>query len=191
MPPLLKPAVFLDRDGTLIEDRGHLREPSEVVFYEETVEALRRLQARFVLFIVTNQPGVAQGLLTHMDVKRLNDYVVSKLGEAGIKVVQTYVCPHQRSDRCPCIKPEPYFPLRAAECYSLDLSRSFSVGDHPHDVELATRAGLRAGIYLLSGHGVKHRHEVPANTWVAANIGEAAAIIEHITSADEQLPQPG
>ena len=59
---MLRPAVFLDRDGTIIEDRGHLRDPSQVVFYHDALDALRRLQEHFLLFIVTNQPGIAEGV---------------------------------------------------------------------------------------------------------------------------------
>ena len=72
----LHPAVFLDRDGTLIEDRGHLADPADIVFYPNTVEALRRLQERFVLFIVTHQPWVARGILTMEDVERVNARIV-------------------------------------------------------------------------------------------------------------------
>ena len=74
--PRLHPAVFLDRDGTVIEDRGHLADPSEVVFYPDTVDALRRLQERFLLFLVTNQPWVARGILTPEEVDRVNAWVV-------------------------------------------------------------------------------------------------------------------
>jgi len=79
-----RPAVFLDRDGTLIEDRGHLSEASEVAFYPDAADALRRLQDRFLLFLVTNQSGVARGLITMESVKQVNARVVSHLAEHGI-----------------------------------------------------------------------------------------------------------
>lgn len=85
----LLPAVFLDRDGTLIEDRGHLRRPQEVSFFPCTVSALRRLQDAFLLFIVTNQSGIAEGELTDRDVERVNGHVVQHLAEAGIEIVET------------------------------------------------------------------------------------------------------
>ena len=107
-------AVFLDRDGTIIEDRGHLRDPSDIVFFPETFEALRKLHDYFLLFIVTNQVGVAEGIITLGDVDRINDCIVAALGERGVVVTDVYACPHRRSDNCPCIKPKPYFLKKAA-----------------------------------------------------------------------------
>ena len=81
----LRPAIFWDRDGTLIEDRGHLAQPSEVAFLPNTISALRRLQDDFLFFIVTNQPGVAEGTISLRDVERVNAHVVSRLAEAGLR----------------------------------------------------------------------------------------------------------
>jgi D-glycero-D-manno-heptose 1,7-bisphosphate phosphatase len=170
---LLRPAVFLDRDGTIIEDRGHLADPAEVVFYPDTVAALRRLQERFLLFIVTNQPWVARKILTRADVDRVNAQVVARLAEHGVTITAVYVCPHERTEGCSCIKPNPHFLLEAAATYGVDLPRSFTVGDHPHDVEFARSVGAR-GIYVRTGHGSKHVAELPPDTTVVSGIGEAA-----------------
>jgi D-glycero-D-manno-heptose 1,7-bisphosphate phosphatase len=169
----LRPAVFLDRDGTVIEDRGHLADPSEVVFYPDTVDALKRLQEHFLLFVVTNQPWVARGILTLEDVHRVNARVVSNLAERSVVITAVYVCPHERSDGCSCIKPNPCFLLRAAAQYGVDLRRSFTIGDHPHDVEFARSVGAR-GVYVRTGHGSKHLAELRADEIVASGIGEAA-----------------
>jgi len=168
--------VFLDRDGTLIEDRGHLSHPSDVVLFRETADALLRLQDRCLLFIVTNQSGVAKGLISVQDVDRVNAHLLERLAEFGVEIAGTYVCPHQRSDNCVCIKPKPYFLHRAAEDFRLDLRGSFVIGDHPHDVELARNAGAR-GIYVRTGHGMDHLDELPADEIVMAGIGEAAGWI--------------
>jgi len=157
----------------VIEDRGHLAEPSEVVFYPDTIDALRRLQERFLLFLVTNQSGVARGLITVEDVERVNARVLSELAAHGITITAVYVCPHQRSDGCACIKPKPHFLRRAAAEYGVELARSFTVGDHPHDVEFARSVGAR-GVYVRTGHGEKHLGELPADAVVVAGIGEAA-----------------
>ena len=169
----LRPAVFLDRDGTVIEDRGHLSDPSEVVFYPDTVNALRRLQKHFLLFVVTNQPWVARGILTLEDVNRVNAHVVSHLAEHGVVITAVYVCPHERSDGCSCIKPNPYFLHKAAAEYGVDLRRSFTIGDHPHDVEFARSVGAR-GVYVRTGHGSKHLAELRADEIIVSGIGEAA-----------------
>jgi histidinol-phosphate phosphatase family protein len=171
-----KAAVFLDRDGTIIEDRGHLRSPSEVVFFPEALEVLQELQKRFLLFIVTNQSGIAKGLITQNDVNRVNAHVITTFANEGVEICDVYVCPHGRSDGCRCIKPKPYFLRKAAERYSIVLSASFTVGDHPHDVHLAHSVGAR-GIYVLTGHGWKHFDELPEDTEIASGMAEAAEMI--------------
>ena len=176
---MTRKAVFLDRDGTILEDRGHLRDPSQVVFFVDTFDALRCLQDHFLLFIVTNQPGIAEGVLSQSDVNQVNAYVVSRLADAGVRITDVYVCPHRRSDACSCIKPQPYFLKKAAETYKVDLRSSFVIGDHPHDVLLARNAGAR-GVYVLTGHGAKHREELPEDTVVVPGIKEAA---NHILEA--------
>jgi len=170
---VFRPAVFLDRDGTVIEDRGVLAEPSDVVFFPDTVDALRRLQDRFLLFLVTNQPGVARGAITLRHVDRVNARVLSHLAEHGVTITAVYVCPHERSDGCSCIKPNSHFLRKAAEEHAVDLQRSFTVGDHPHDVEFARAVGAR-GVYVRTGHGEKHLAELPPGEIVVSRIGEAA-----------------
>lgn len=168
----MQKAVFLDRDGTIIEDRGNLSDRSEVVFYPQTVDALRRLQEEFLLFIVTNQSGVAKGLISHEDVERVNRYVVGELARAGVHITEVYVCPHHRDNGCSCIKPNPYFLKKAEARYGIDLQKSFTVGDHPHDVEFARDVNAK-GIYVLTGHGEKHRAELAADATVTQDITQA------------------
>ncbi len=169
-------AVFLDRDGTIIEDRGDLSDPGEVVWYEDTVSSLLRLSHFLDLFIVTNQSGVAKGKISLEDVDRVNAYVSSYLAQHGIPIAAIYVCPHEQASGCQCKKPSPYFLGKAEEDFRLDLRRSFVVGDHPHDVELAKNAGA-TGIYVLTGHGRKHREGIPADAIVVQGIGEATGQI--------------
>ncbi|MFH1707604.1 MAG: L-threonylcarbamoyladenylate synthase [Planctomycetota bacterium] len=167
------PAVFLDRDGTLIEDRGYLSEPRQVVFYPETIHALRKLQAHFLLFIVTNQSGISQGVLRPEDVARVHACLVQYLKDEGVTIRQVYSCPHAREDGCACRKPNPFFLLQAACDHGVDLSRSFVIGDHPADIACAANAGAR-GIYVLSGHGAKHRNELAVPCEVTEGISDAA-----------------
>jgi len=172
----LRAAVFLDRDGTIIEDHGDLFEPLQVVFFRDTITALRLLCKHFDLFIVTNQSGVAKGSISLQDVERVNSHVASYLTRYGVPIVETYVCPHERAARCHCIKPNPYFLKRAEADFGIDLKRSFVIGDHPHDVELAASVGA-IGIYVLSGHGMEHRSEISVDTVVTQGIREAAEYI--------------
>ncbi|MBN1864958.1 MAG: HAD-IIIA family hydrolase [Victivallales bacterium] len=169
-------AVFLDRDGTLIEDRGDLSCASHVEFFDDTFAALSRLGERYKLFIVTNQPGVALGRITIEDVRKVNDYVSDTLRRHGVDIIESYVCPHARGDGCGCIKPNVHFLKIAEADHAIDLRRSFVVGDHPHDVELARNAGA-TGIYVLTGHGRRHLDDVPEGAMVAGGILEAAGMI--------------
>jgi L-threonylcarbamoyladenylate synthase len=188
MPTLpLRPAIFFDRDGTLIEDRGYLHSPSEVVFYEDTVTALRKLKNRYLLFIVTNQPGIGRGLLRYDEVESVNQSVVERLTLAGVTISGVYYCPHTRDQECECIKPKPYFLLKIAQEFGVDLSHSFVVGDHPYDVEMARNVGA-TGIYLLTGHGEKHFAELNPQVYIAKNLEEATEwIIHHDTSSPQKI----
>ena len=123
--------------------------------------------------MVTNQSGVAKGELTLEEVDQVNAHVVNTLRQAGVTITAVYVCPHQRTDNCACIKPKPFFLERAALEYGVNLQRSYSIGDHLHDVELAQYAG-GTGIYVLTGHGMKHWSEVFGKAIVTKHIGEAA-----------------
>lgn len=166
------PAVFLDRDGTLIEDRGHLAHPEEAILFPDTIPALRLLRGEFRLFIVTHQPGIALGHLRAADAQRINRHVVDTLADHGIEITDVYCCPHQRGDSCNCIKPKPLFLRQAAAEYDLDLSQSFVIGDHPHDVILAENAGA-TGVYVLTGHGRRHLQELPPGRTTLPGIREA------------------
>ena len=177
---MLRPAIFLDRDGTLIEDRGYLTQAGQIEMFPGTLAALQSLREHFVFVIVTNQSGVAGGMLSMADVDRVNSALVAELERHGIEILSVYVCPHRRADNCECIKPKPYFVRRAAEQFGLDLERSFAIGDHPHDVELATGVGAR-GVFVRTGHGARHVGELPAGTVVVDGIAQAAQwILDHL-----------
>src|SRR6056297_2645523 len=102
-------ALFLDRDGTLIEDVGHLSDINKIRFIPGIFHALRKLQQRYSLFIVSNQSGIAQGILTPEEVEAVNRYIDSVLQAEGITVLEWYICPHSRADNCSCMKPQPGF----------------------------------------------------------------------------------
>jgi D-glycero-D-manno-heptose 1,7-bisphosphate phosphatase len=125
---------------------------------------------------VTNQCGVARGIVSLEEVERVNTHVASHLLQHGIPIAATYVCPHERSAGCDCIKPKPHFLRKAEADFGIDLERSFVIGDHPHDVVFATNVGA-TGIYVLSGHGRNHSAGIPDGTTVTAGIREAT---EHI-----------
>jgi L-threonylcarbamoyladenylate synthase len=186
-------AIFLDRDGTLIEDKGYIHSTSQVTFYSNTVSSLERLQNRYLLFIVTNQPGIGLGILSSEQVERVNRFITSRLAEAGITVTAVYCCPHTQEEGCDCRKPSPYFLRRASEAFNVDLKRSFVVGDHPSDVELAQRSGTR-GVFVLTGHGQKHVKEIPKDSriFVTGDLdGAVTRILSQIFPSEDQGEEIG
>ena len=172
----MKKAVFLDRDGTIIEDTGYIKSPDEVIYFENAFTALRLLQEEYLLFFFSNQSGIGKGLLKTEEVAKVNDAIVSRLKKASIEIKEVFVCPHTREDNCKCHKPSPFFLYKAAKKYNIDLSRSYLIGDHPGDVFCAENAGAK-GIYVLTGHGSKHLDEFVTKPTIGTDILEAAKII--------------
>jgi D-glycero-D-manno-heptose 1,7-bisphosphate phosphatase len=155
----MKPAIFLDRDGTIIKDKGTLSDTKQVQFYHYTFDCLRQLQSKYLLFIITNQPGIAKGIVRQEQVEKVNLFVKNILKNEGVEIKAIYCCPHQKSDNCECRKPKTYFLEKAQKEYSLDLKNSYVIGDHPADVELAINSEAN-GIFVLTGHGRKHYKEL-------------------------------
>ncbi|AMV72652.1 D-glycero-beta-D-manno-heptose 1,7-bisphosphate 7-phosphatase [Desulfuromonas carbonis] len=160
MKPTLQPAVFLDRDGTLNVEKDYLYRVEDFEFIPGAVNALRRLKAAgFLLFIVTNQSGVARGYFTLEDVERLHHHVQQELVRQGTAIDAFYVCPHHPERgldpwrrTCDCRKGNPGLLLQAAGDYGVDLSRSFMVGDKVADIEAGRRAGCTP-LLVLTGYG--------------------------------------
>jgi D,D-heptose 1,7-bisphosphate phosphatase len=170
------PAIFLDRDGTIIEDKGFINNPLDIEFYPNSFEALQSLQEYFFLFIITNQSGVSKGLITENEVKEVHRYMIGALKAREITIFDIFYCPHKNEDNCKCKKPNPYFIRQAAELYDIDLNKSFIIGDHPSDIQCGINAGVTP-IYLLSGHGRKHRNELESDFKICENIFEASEYI--------------
>jgi len=152
-------AIFLDRDGTIIKDRGHINDINDIVFYNYTFDCLRKLQKDFLLFIVTNQPGVSKGIITDDNLEKIHKYILRKMCDNGIDIKEIYCCTHKKEDNCLCRKPNTFFIDNAKDKYSIDIKNSYIIGDHPSDVELAINSKAN-GIFLLTGHGQKHYHEL-------------------------------
>lgn len=173
------PAIFLDRDGTIIDDVGYLKHASEVKFYPFTFEALDLLQEHFLLFIITNQAGIAKELITDKEVEEVNNHMLNTLKEQGVAIYDVFCCPHKSDDNCICKKPKTYFIEKARQLYNIDLSRSFIIGDHPSDVQCGINAGITS-IYVLTGHGDKHKNEIKKETIICNNILEATKYLTSI-----------
>lgn len=149
----MKAAVFLDRDGTLIEDPGYLRDPDAVRLLPGVPAAIRRLnQAGLLAIVVTNQSGIARGLVTVEDYRATEARVDGRLAEEGARLDGHYFCPHlpEISGPCECRKPGTLLFRQAAERFDIDLPASWWIGDRLRDIEPASAWGGR-GI-LLTRH---------------------------------------
>jgi histidinol-phosphate phosphatase family protein len=135
-------AVFLDRDGTLIEDVGYPRDPDQVLFLDGAIEALRALRdSGFRLVVVSNQSGIGRGLITPAEAAAVHERFAAELAAAGVVLDDSGYCPHAPGDGCACRKPQPGLLLDAARRLDLDLTASFMVGDKDSDVGAGRRAG--------------------------------------------------
>lgn len=174
----LRPAAFLDRDGTIIREREYLSDPAQVELLPGAARALRALRdAGYALVVVTNQSGIARGLYAledyHAVDRRFRDLLVAQ----GAAPDAVYFCPHHPdfSGPCACRKPGTALYLQAAEELGLDLARSIWIGDRVSDVAAAATLGGRA-ILVRTGYGAAEETRAPAGVHVVNDLPEAARL---------------
>ncbi len=180
-----RPALFLDRDGTINVDHGYVFRVEEFDFIPGAPEAIRRAkEAGYLVIVVTNQAGVARGLYTEADIHELHRHLDRELARYGGVIDAYYYCPHH-PDRgnepyrreCACRKPLPGMLLQAAIDLDLDLGRSFLVGDKRSDLEAGIAAGCRA-ILVATGYGADQEDVAPE----VLRVADLAAAVDLILS---------
>ncbi|MDA2927796.1 HAD-IIIA family hydrolase [Acidobacteria bacterium AH-259-G07] len=155
-----KRAIFLDRDGTLIEEIPHLHRVQDVRVYPKAFEVLRRInRSDSLAVVITNQSAIARGLLTEEDLQEIHRTITGLFRENSAWIDSFYYCPHHPqagsgpySRTCRCRKPEPGLLLRAARDLEIELAASHIIGDRLHDVEAGHRAGCKS-ILVKTGYG--------------------------------------
>lgn len=149
------PAIFLDRDGVIIENLpAYVRRWDDVKIIPGALEALAVARSSlYKIIIVTNQSAVGRGILTLEKAREINDCLVEVITREGGRVDGTYMCPHAPHEDCPCRKPKPGLLLQAADELSIDLSRSVLIGDAISDLMAGQAAGLRETILVRTGRG--------------------------------------
>lgn len=155
-------AVFLDRDGTLLEEANYIAEIERLAFFPYTADAVRLLnRAGFAVVVITNQAGIARGIVEEAFVGVAHAAISARLAEGGARVDAYYYCPHHPEGiveafrrTCDCRKPQPGMLRRAAEDLDLDLPASFIVGDKLTDVQAGHAVGAR-GVLVRTGYGRK------------------------------------
>ena len=165
----MTPAVFLDRDGVVVEECGYLRRAEDVRLLPGAAQAIARLnRAGIPVVVVTNQSAVARGMCSEADVQTIHGVLGRMLEAAGATVQGFYYCPHHPTEgtgayrrACTCRKPEPGLLLQAADDLALDLKRSMMVGDKLSDLEAGWHAGCRS-LLVLTGYGEATQRELAA-----------------------------
>jgi len=151
------PAVFLDRDGTLNQDPGYISDPEKVVLYPDTGEALALLKKYgLLLIVISNQSGIARGLLTSNEVEAVNEKINLLLSEFKVKIDAFYYCPahpdYSTEEECECRKPSPKLLFEAAKEFNIDLQNSYFIGDTVTDIQCGKNAGVTT-ILVKTGKG--------------------------------------
>ena len=152
----MKRAVFLDRDGTINEEKEYLCDPAKLVLFPGAGPALRRLlEAGFLLFIVTNQSGIGRGLYTLEDMHRVNARLCELLALDGVRFEKIYYAPEAPDQPSRGRKPSPQFLFDARDEFGLDLAQCYMIGDKLIDLECGWNAGVKKSILVRTGYGSK------------------------------------
>jgi histidinol-phosphate phosphatase family protein len=166
--------VFLDRDGTLVRDRGYTHRVEDYALLPGVVPALRRLhEGGFGLAIVTNQSGIGRGLFTLEDYERFERHLEQDLAAQGVPIAGSFFCPHTPGAGCRCRKPAPGLFERASAVLGADLGRSYVIGDARRDAEAGIAAGCQGAAWLTEAPVA----DLPEHTRVFANFEAATAWI--------------
>jgi histidinol-phosphate phosphatase family protein len=177
----MRPAIFLDRDGVIIENcENYVRSWDDVCFIEPAIRALRQAAPLDVaVVVVTNQAVVGKGLLTLEEATRINERVVSEVRRRGGRIDAAYICPHAEQDDCDCRKPKPGMLLRAAREMGFDLAHSFMVGDAITDMQAAQAAGVQCAL-VRTGRGESQLARCNGERWfdVADDLLDAFAAFQ-------------
>ena len=182
-------AVFLDRDGTIIEEKDYLRDPAQVAIFPGAKEGLKHLQdAGFKLFIVSNQSGVGRGYFTIADVNRVNERLVELLGPDGVRFEKIYIAPEAPEQPSRGRKPSPQFLFDARDEFGIDLSQSYIIGDKLIDLECGWNAGVRKSILVRTGYGAEYERVHASKLGQAQVVNSLAEAAECILAASDPKP---
>ena len=179
-------AVFLDRDGTLHEDTGYIGEPEVVELFPDVGETLSRIkkEKNFLFIVISNQSGIARGLITKKQVDSVNQKINSLLGNYNVSIDAFYYCPfhpdHSSTKEINCRKPSPEMVQVAAKDFNIDLSKSYFIGDSIVDIDCGINASLKT-ILVKTGNGretlsiLHEENKIP--NFIAENFSEAGNFI--------------
>jgi D-glycero-D-manno-heptose 1,7-bisphosphate phosphatase len=183
------PALFLDRDGVVIEFRlGYVRTWEDVTIFPQALKALSRAShSGYRILIVTNQSVIGRGIVSPETVDRINQGIVLEIKRAGGRVDGVFVCPHAPDDNCSCRKPQPGLILQSAQELDIDLNRSILIGDNLTDLQAGAAAGVGRLVLVLTGLGEQMKPAAVQaglpHFYIYTNLEEA---LDHLIFSEEK-----
>ena len=184
----MEQAVFLDRDGTLIEDSGYICQFSQVKLFSFSIEAIKRInQKRYRVIVVTNQSSIARGICSESQIQRLHEEIASHFEHRGASIDRFYYSPYLEDGKIEKFrkkhssrKPAPGMILEARRDFNIDLNRSFMIGDSSRDILAGKQAGCQT-VLVLTGNGVQSIRELKQQNlmpdFIADNLLEAVELV--------------
>lgn len=185
------PAVFLDRDGVIIENRAaYIRRCEDIVFIPGALQALARLSSSpYRVVIVTNQSVVGRGLISLLLAEEINREVVAQIERAGGRIDGAFICPHAPEEHCLCRKPRPGLILQAARELDIDLSGSIMIGDALSDLLAGQEAGVGRKAMVRTGRGeAQSRLPFPPGLEAFRLYNDLGAVIDELVRGEEKQP---
>jgi D-glycero-D-manno-heptose 1,7-bisphosphate phosphatase len=190
----MHPALFLDRDGVIIENRQHyVRSWEDVEIFDQALGALARAALTpYQIVIVTNQSAVGRGIISIETAEDINRRLIQEIEKAGGRIDGVFLCPHAPQEHCTCRKPQPGLILQAAQALSIDLDRSILVGDALSDLQAGLAAGVGKVALVRTGRGAKEARS-PDTARMAPfptfdSLASALAVLLPQPSANPQSP---
>lgn len=162
----MKPAAFLDRDGTILVDKGYMHDTAEIEFIDGAIDGLRVLkELGYLLVVITNQSGIARGYFTEDDYRRFSSEFSRRLRDAGVVLDAIYHCPHLSG--CHCRKPETGLFYQAADELGIDFAASVAIGDRERDLSICDKEAVRG---ILLSENSDGKFESYPSLWIAAEV---------------------
>lgn len=178
-----KKAIFIDRDGTLIEEKNYLHRPQDVKFFTGAISALRKaVEAGFTIVMITNQSGVGRGYFSMADVEKVHERLCSDLMSEQVSLIKIYIAPEAPDQPSRGRKPSPQFLFDARDEFDIDLSRSYMVGDKMIDLECGWNGGVRRSILVRTGYGQEVEEQERPRL-------KDAIVVDHIGAAVDWIIQ--
>ena len=176
-----KKAIFIDRDGTLIEEKNYLHRPDDVRFFSGAIRALKKaVDAGFTIVMITNQSGVGRGYFTMADVEKVHERLCGDLMAEQVSIIKIYIAPESPEQPSRGRKPSPQFLFDARDEFDIDLARSYMVGDKMIDLECGWNAGIRRSILVRTGYGREVEQQEGAKLQRAVVVDDISAAVDWI-----------